>query len=366
MGPDERRFVEEAFASNWVAPVGPHLTAFESEMCAASGVAAGVCVSSGTAALHLATVLAGVQPGDEVFCPSFTFIATANPVLYQGARPVFIDAEEDTWNLDPALLAAALADRARRGRLPRAIIVADIYGQCAQWDEIAAVVAPYGVLVIEDAAEAAGATYRGRWAGSFGQFGIFSFNGNKIINTSGGGMLVSDDAAAMEHARKLATQARDPAPHYEHSELGYNYRLSNVLAGIGRGQLRSLPARIARRREIFARYRRELGALPGVAFPPELPDFLGNRWLTCLTIDPARAGTDRTAVLRALEADNIEARPLWKPLHCQPLFRDADRFGGTVAERLFATGLSLPSGSAMTEEDLGRVIAAVRSAFPGV
>ena len=222
MGADERRFVDEAFATNWVAPVGPHLAAFEAEMCAATGVAAGVCVSSGTAALHLAAVLAGVRAGDEVFCPTFTFIATANPILYQGARPVFIDAEEDTWNLDPDLLAEALADRAKRGRLPRAVIVADIYGQCAQWDAIKAAVAPYGVPVIEDAAEAAGATLRGQAAGSFGQFGIFSFNGNKIINTSGGGMLVSNDVTAMEHARKLATQARDPAPRYEHSELGYN------------------------------------------------------------------------------------------------------------------------------------------------
>ena len=366
MGADERRFVDEAFATNWVAPVGPHLAAFESEMCAATGVAAGVCVSSGTAALHLAAVLAGVRAGDEVFCPTFTFIATANPILYQGARPVFIDAEEDTWNLDPDLLAEALADRAKRGRLPRAVIVADIYGQCAQWDAIKAAVAPYGVPVIEDAAEAAGATLRGQAAGSFGQFGIFSFNGNKIINTSGGGMLVSNDGAAMEHARKLATQARDPAPHYEHSELGYNYRLSNVLAGIGRGQLRSLPARIERKREIFARYRKELGALPGVTFPPELPDYHSNRWLTCLTIDPEAAGTDRTQVLRALEADNIEARPLWKPLHCQPLFAGAASFGGAVAERLFAHGLSLPSGSAMTADDVARVIEAVRSAFPGV
>jgi pyridoxal phosphate-dependent aminotransferase EpsN len=365
MGAEERRFVEEAFATNWVAPVGPHLAAFEAELCAECGVAAGVCVSSGTAALHLAVRLAGVRAGDEVFCPTFTFIATANPILYEGARPVFIDAEEDSWNLDPALLAEVLAERARRGRLPRAVIVADIYGQCAQWKEILAAVEPYGVPVIEDAAEAAGATYGGRWAGGFGAMGIFSFNGNKIINTSGGGMLVSNDTAVIEHARKLATQARDPAPHYEHSELGYNYRLSNVLAGIGRGQLRSLPARIARRHEIFACYQRELGSLPGVAFMPELPGTRGNRWLTCLTIDPEIAGADRSAVLRALEADNIEGRPLWKPLHAQPLFRDTESVGGAVADRLFAHGLSLPSGSAMTDEDLDRVVAAVRSAFPG-
>ena len=364
MGPEELRYVEEAFATNWVAPVGPHLAAFEKEMCAASGVAAAVCVSSGTAALHLAVRLLGVQPGDEVFCPTFTFVASANPILYQGATPVFIDAEEHTWNMDPALLADALAQRARAGRLPRAVIVADIYGQNAQWDEIRAVVASYGVPVIEDAAEAAGATYRGVWAGSFGELGVYSFNGNKIINTSGGGMLVSSRPELIEHARKLATQARDPASHYEHSELGYNYRMSNVLAGIGRGQLQSLAGRIERRREIFEFYQHSLGDLPGVEFMPELPTGRSNRWLTCLTIDPARAGTDSQAVLRALEADNIEARPLWKPLHRQPLFRDAAFFGGGVAERLFATGLSLPSGSAMTYEDLRRVARAVCTAFP--
>ncbi len=364
IGAAERRYVEEAFATNWVAPVGPHLEAFEAEMCAASGLAAAVCLSSGTAALHLATRLVGVRAGDEVFCPTFTFVASANPILYQGATPVFIDSEPHSWNLDPALLAEALAERGRRGRLPRAVIVTDIYGQCARWDEIQAVLAPYGVPVIEDAAEAAGATYRGRWAGGFGQLGIFSFNGNKIINTSGGGMLVSDDVALIEHARKLATQARDPAPHYEHSELGYNYRLSNVLAGIGRGQLQSLAARIGRRREIFAIYQRELGGLPGVEFMPEPPAGRSNRWLTCLTIDPVEAGTNRDAVLRALAADNIEGRPLWKPLHCQPLFRSTTVYGGAVAERLFATGLSLPSGSAMSDDDLGRVITAVRSVFP--
>ncbi len=366
MGAEERRYVDEAFESNWVAPVGPHLAAFEREMCAASGAADAVCVSSGTAALHLALRLLGVGPGDEVICPTFTFIATANPILYQGATPVFVDSEPDSWNLDPAVLAELLAERARRRRLPRAVIVADIYGGCARWDEILAAVAPYEIPVLEDSAEAAGSTYRGRWAGSFGMLGVYSFNGNKIINTSGGGMLVGPDRTVIEHARKLATQARDPAPHYEHSELGYNYRLSNVLAGIGRGQLQSLPARIARRREIFDYYRRELGSLPGVNFLRELPEVRSNCWLTCVTIDPEVAGTDRTAVLRALEADNIEARPLWKPLDSQPLFRDAPRAGGGVAARLFAQGLSLPSGSAMTEADLERVVAAVRSNFPSL
>jgi len=360
----ERRYVEEAFATNWVAPVGPNLAAFEAEMCAASGAKAGVCLSSGTAALHLALRLLGVREGDEVICPTFTFVASANPIRYQGAQPIFVDSEEHSWNMNPDLLAEALDDCAKRGRLPRAVVVADIYGQCAVWDEIRAVVAPYGIPVVEDAAEAAGATYRGRWAGRFGALGVYSFNGNKIINTSGGGMLVSDDAALIEHARHLATQARDPAPHYEHSELGYNYRLSNVLAGIGRGQLHSLPARIARRGEILQFYRETLGGLPGVAFMPELPEGCSNHWLTCLTIDPGTASTDRDAVLRALADANIEARPLWKPLHEQALYRGAACFGGEVADRLFARGLSLPSGSAMTEEDLHRVVAAVRNAFP--
>ena len=363
IGAEERRHVETAFSSNWVAPAGPHLAAFEGEMCAASGVKSAVCVSSGTAALHLAVRLLGLRPGDEVFCSTFTFVASANPIVYEGGRPVFIDAEDRSWNMDPALLAEALAERARRNRLPRAIIVADIYGQCAAWDEIGAVAGRYGVPVIEDAAESVGATYRGRWAGGFGVLGIYSFNGNKILTTSGGGMLLSDDAALINRAHKLATQARDDAPHYEHSELGYNYRLSNVLAGIGRGQLRSLADRVARRRQIFDYYRQALGDLPGVTFMPELPEGRCTRWLTCLTVDPRRAGLGRDRILAALEADDIEARPLWKPLHQQPLYREHACFGGAVADRLFDQGICLPSGSAMTEDDLQQVVAAIRGAF---
>jgi pyridoxal phosphate-dependent aminotransferase EpsN len=363
IGAEERRHIDTALSSNWVAPAGPHLSAFEAEMCAASGVKSALCVSSGTAALHLAVRLLGVQPGDEVFCSTFTFVASANPIVYQGARPVFIDAELRSWNMDPELLAEALAQRAAQGRLPRAIIVADIYGQCAAWDEIEAVARMYGVPVVDDAAEAVGATYRGKWAGRFGAVGVYSFNGNKIITTSGGGMMVSSDAVLIERAHKLATQARDAAPHYEHSELGYNYRLSNVLAGIGRGQLQSLPQRIERRRQIFEFYRQALGGQPGVEFMPESPEGRCTRWLTCLTIDPAAAGIGRDDVLAALAADNIEARPLWKPLHEQPLYRGATRFGGQVADRLFAHGLCLPSGSAMTEDDLQRVAGVVRGVF---
>jgi len=365
IGAEERHFVDEAFATNWVAPAGPHLTRFENEMSAASGVAAAVCLSSGTAALHLAVRLMGVQPGDEVFCSSFTFVASANPILYEGGIPVFIDSEEHSWNMDPGLLAEALAERARKGRLPRAIVVADIYGQCADWAALENLAASYGVPIIEDAAEAVGATYHGRWAGGFGRIGVFSFNGNKILTTGGGGMLLSADKGLVDRAHKWATQSRDHAPHYEHSELGYNYRMSNVLAGVGRGQLRTLPQRIERRRVIFERYRQWLGDLPGVGFMPEMANTYATRWLTCVTIDPAQSGASRDAVLAALAEDNIEARPLWKPLHAQPLYRSAQVYGGAVAERLFQQGICLPSGSGLSESDQERVAGVVRRALTG-
>jgi pyridoxal phosphate-dependent aminotransferase EpsN len=363
IGAAERQYVDEAFDTNWVAPAGPHLSAFESEMCAASGIKAALCVSSGTAGLHLAVRLIGVQPGDVVFCSTLTFAASANPIVYQGARPVFIDSDERSWNMDPHLLAEGLDDWARRGRLPRAIVVTDLYGQCAAWDEIGAIAANYGVPVIEDAAEAVGATYRGRWAGNFGSLGVYSFNGNKILTTSGGGMLLSSDPAMIARAAKLATQARDPAPHYEHSEIGYNYRMSNVLAGIGRGQLQSLARRMERRRQISDFYKVELGNLPGIEFMPETPEGRCNHWLTCMTVDPARSRVDRDSILSALNADDIEARPLWKPMHRQPVFRGEPRIGGAVAERLFATGLCLPSGSGMTDGDLDRVASVIRGVF---
>jgi dTDP-4-amino-4,6-dideoxygalactose transaminase len=363
IGPDELRNVEAAFESNWVAPVGPHLSAFEEEMCAASGLKAAACVSSGTAGLHLAARLVGVESGDEVLCSTFTFVATANPIVYQGARPVFIDSEERTWNMDPNLLSVALADRAESGRLPRAIMVADIYGQCAAWDEIGKIASDYGVPVIEDAAEAVGATYHGRWAGGFGRIGVYSFNGNKIMTTSGGGMILSNDEAIIEQAKKLATQSRDSASHYEHSELGYNYRLSNVLAGIGRGQLKGLEPKINRRREIFEFYKEALGGLAGVAFMPEPEGTRSNRWLTCMTIDPGASHVRPAKLIAELEKMNIEARPLWKPLHLQPLYRGIESYGGAVAERLFARGICLPSGSSMTNEDLYRVSEAVHGVF---
>jgi pyridoxal phosphate-dependent aminotransferase EpsN len=446
MGGDELPFVQEAFATNWIAPLGPHVDAFEREFCAMLETGSGgeqggaetaesrnsppssalrrplsvlrppssalhaAALSSGTASLHLALKLVGLQRGEEVFCSSLTFSASANPIVYEGGRPVFLDSERASWNLDPALLAEALADRAKRGRLPRAVIVVHLYGQCADLAPIAALCDQYGVALIEDAAEALGAVYfGGRRAedgglrtedggqrtedggprtedggqradatssgptsdlrppssgiapGTVGRLGIFSFNGNKIITTSGGGMLVSREEALMAKARFWATQARDPAPHYQHSEIGYNYRLSNVLAGIGRGQLRVLADRVNARRANCAFYERAFADLPGIRFMPEAPWNRCTRWLTCILVDPAACGVDREAIRLALERVNIEARPVWKPMHLQPVFRECATFGGAVAEDLFNRGLCLPSGSNLTEGDLARVVEVVRA-----
>jgi dTDP-4-amino-4,6-dideoxygalactose transaminase len=362
IGDLERKFVTEAFDTNWVAPVGPHVGAFEREFCEAVGAKHAAAVSSGTAALHLALQLVGVGAGDEVLVSTFTFSASANPVRYLGGVPTFIDSERASWNLDPALLEQTLHRRAERGKLPRAVVLVHLYGQSADLDAILAACARYEVPLIEDAAEALGATYRGKAPGTFGKAGVFSFNGNKIITTSGGGMLASGDKALVDHALKLATQARDPAPHYEHSEVGYNYRLSNVLAGIGRGQLRVLEDRVAARRRNFDFYARHLGDLPGLAFMPEAPWGRHTRWLTTLTIDPVRFGADRETVRLALERDDIEARPVWKPMHLQPVFKGCEAVGGAVAEELFDRGLCLPSGSNLSEEDLRRVVRVVREA----
>ena len=357
--------VDEALASNWVAPYGPHIEAFEQEFAAQVGRKHALAVSSGTAALHLAMRLAGVGEGDEVLASSFTFIPSANPIVYQRGRPVFIDSEAVSWNMDPVLLEQALRERAAAGRLPKAVVVVDLYGQAANYEALVPLCARYGVPLIEDAAESLGATCGGRPAGAFGLAAAFSFNGNKIITTSGGGMLVSDDAAFIEEARKLASQAREPVAHYEHRKVGYNYRLSNVLAGIGRAQLQVLESRVAARRRIFGRYQDALGDLPGVGFRHEAPWGRATRWLTCLTIDPAVAPTDREKVRLALEAADIESRPVWKPLHLQPLFREMSCpvFGGKVSERIFDHGLCLPSGSAMTDADQDRVIDIVRRCF---
>jgi dTDP-4-amino-4,6-dideoxygalactose transaminase len=355
LGPRELELVQDAFASNWIAPLGPHVDAFEREFAAAVQTAHAAAVSSGTAALHLALRILGVGSGDEVVCPTLTFIASANPIVYERATPVFIDVSRSTWTLDPELLREELASAARRGKLPKAVISVDLYGQAADYDEILEACREYGVPLIEDAAEALGATYKGRPVGGFGRMGIFSFNGNKIITTSGGGMLVSDDPTLAERTRFLATQARDPAPHYEHSEVGYNYRLSNVLAAIGRGQLAVLQERVAARRRNFAYYRDRLGSVPGIVFMPEAPYGRSTRWLTVLQIDATVLGQTSEQVRLALATQEIEARPAWKPLHLQPVFRGARVRGGAVAETIFRDGLCLPSGSALTELELERI-----------
>lgn len=363
IGDQELGFVREAFETNWIAPVGPHLDAFEAEFCQIVGAKHSVAVSSGTAALHLALQLVGVAAGDEVFCSTLTFVATANPILYLGAKPVFIDSDRTTWNMDPALLSQALEERAIQGKLPKAVVLVHLYGQSADIDPIQAACDRHNVPLIEDAAEALGATYKGKTPGTFGKIGIYSFNGNKIITTSGGGMLVTEDRAIADKARFLATQARDPAPHYQHSEMGFNYRLSNVLAGIGRGQLQVLAERVAARRHNFEVYRQALEALPGITFMPEASFGQATRWLSCLTINPQLSGIDREQLRLALAAENIESRPVWKPLHLQPVFQDCEAIGGAVAEDLFTHGLCLPSGSSLTSEDLERVIQAIQRCF---
>jgi len=358
----EQSYLAEVFDSNWIAPAGPHLEQFERRLADYVGVEHAVAISSGTAALHLALRHLNLQPGEEVLCSTLTFCASANPIVYEGARPVFVDSEPNTWNLDPNLLAEELAACAARGKLPRAVVAVDIYGQSADMDAICAIAARYEVPVIEDAAEALGASYQGRHVGTTAWASFFSFNGNKIITASGGGMLCSNDEALLAHARFLATQARDPAPHYQHSAVGYNYRLSNVLAAIGLGQLDVIDQRVAARRQIFDFYRQQLQDLPGVSFMPEDPRGRSNRWLTVLQIDSEVFGAAPEDVRLKLEADNIEARPVWKPLHLQPVFAPCRRRGGAIAEKIFRKGLCLPSGSAMTEADLHRVVSIIRSA----
>jgi dTDP-4-amino-4,6-dideoxygalactose transaminase len=355
MSGDEERLVAEVFASNWIAPLGPQVDAFEREFAAAVDMPHAVALSSGTAALHLALLLAGVGAGDEVPVSTFTFIGSVSPIVQLGARPIFVDSEAHSWNMDPVLLDELLARKARAGRMPRAVVVVHLYGQVADLDAISDVCMRHGVVLIEDAAEALGASHRERPAGSIGDSAIFSFNGNKIITTSGGGMLVTRDAGIAERARKLATQAREPAAHYEHIEVGFNYRMSNVLAAIGRGQLRVLPSRVAARRSNFEFYRATLGELPGIRFMPEAEWGLHTRWLTTLTVEAAEFGADREMLRLALEKYNIESRPLWKPMHLQPVFCGVEVVGGALSTELFEHGLCLPSGSQMSRQDLERV-----------
>lgn len=351
----------DAFDSNWIAPLGPHVDAFEAELSARLGGCHVAALSSGTAAIHLALQILGVGPGDEVMVSTLTFSASANPVVYLGARPVFIDATAASWTLDPELLAEALEERARRGKLPKAVVAVDLYGQCADYDPLRAACERFEVPIVEDAAEALGATYRGEPAGTLGSLGIFSFNGNKIITTSGGGALVSRRREWIERARFLATQARDPAPHYQHSAIGHNYRLSNLLAAVGRGQLRLLDERVAQRRANYEGYREALGQLPGVAFMPEPGYGRSSRWLTTLTIDEAAFGHSREEIRLELERLDIESRPVWKPMHLQPIFGGCEARGGAVAEGLFRDGLCLPSGSSLRPDEHTRVVEAIRS-----
>jgi pyridoxal phosphate-dependent aminotransferase EpsN len=364
LGDDERRLLLDALDSNWIAPLGPHVDAFERELAQTVSVSHAAAVSSGTAALHLALLLLGVQRGDDVLVSTLTFAASANAVVYVGARPVFIDSDPATWQMDPTLLAEELDVRARESRLPKAVVVVDLYGQCADYDRILDVCGVYGVPVIEDAAEALGATYGGRAAGAMGAMGVFSFNGNKIITTSGGGMLTSDHGPWIERARFLASQARDRCAHYEHSEIGYNYRLSNLLAAVGRGQLRTLPERVAARRSNNSYYREALGGLPGVSFMPMASYGEPTCWLTVVTVDADAFGATSDEIRVALESRDIESRPAWKPLHLQPAFAGCEARGGAVAADIFARGLCLPSGSGMTQSDLDRVVEAF-CAVPG-
>jgi pyridoxal phosphate-dependent aminotransferase EpsN len=359
MGGREEAYVREAFASNWLSTVGPNLVALERAMEERIGLPA-VALGSGTAAVHLGLRLLGVGPGDEVFCPSLTFAASANPIRYLGAEPVFLDSERATWNLDPELLKTVLRERSAKNRLPKAVEAVDLFGQCANMDAILEACGEYGIPVLEDAAEALGAAYKGRPAGSMGVVGVFSFNGNKIITTTGGGMLVSHRPEWVEKARFWSQQARDPALWFEHSELGYNYRMSNVLAGIGRGQLEVLSLRVQQRRAIAFRYREAFADLPGIAFMPQAPNGLHTNWLSCFLIDEEAFGCSRDELIRVLDAANVESRPVWKPMHLQPLYAGCARYGGEVAEDLFRRGICLPSSSSLAEEDQLRVVNAVR------
>jgi pyridoxal phosphate-dependent aminotransferase EpsN len=361
MSGEELELVTQAFRSNWLSSVGPELDAFEQEFSERIGLPC-VALTSGTAAIHLGLRLLGVGQGDEVICPTLTFVATANPAVYLGAKPVFVDSERQSWNIDPNLVEDTLRARARLGRPPKALVVVHLFGQSAQIGGLLELSERYGVPVLEDVAEALGGTYEGKPLGSFGAVNAFSFNGNKIITTTGGGMLAAKDRAWVEKARFWAQQARDPGVAYEHSELGHNYRLSNVLAAIGRGQLHVLDERVAARRAIAFRYRDAFADLDGLELMPQAPWGLHTNWLSCFLVDEERLRCDRDFILNALNAGDIDARPLWKPLHLQKLYAGAERFGGAVAEDLFRRGICLPSSSNLSEPQQQRVIDAVLGA----
>lgn len=364
MSGNEQKYVQEAFDLNWIAPLGTNVDGFEREIASYNSIKDAAVLVSGTAAIHLALRLLEIGSDDTVFCSSLTFVASANPILYQDATPVLIDSEKDSWNMSPQALECALREASEKGNLPKAVIIVHLYGQSAQMDELVTICETYGVPIIEDAAESLGSEYKGRKSGTHGQYGIYSFNGNKIITSSGGGALISNDEEALKQARFLATQARDPAPHYQHSEVGYNYRMSNVVAGIGRGQLEVLDERVNQRRAVYHRYYEAFGHIPGIGFQPELAETISNRWLTALTVDPAQTGVSRLEIIEKLGEYNIEARPVWKPMHLQPLFEGVTYYpheeGDSVSDDLFKNGLCLPSGSNMSVEDQMRVIGIIK------
>jgi len=362
MGGRERELVKEAFDANWIAPVGPHISNFEQELSKLSQNFNIAALSSGTAAIHLALILAGVQKNDNVICSSFTFSASVNPIKYLGANPIFIDSDKESWNMCPELLTKAIKDGIKNNKKPKAIILVHLYGMPAKLEELIAVANSFEIPLIEDAAEALGSKYKNQQLGTFADFGIYSFNGNKIITTSGGGALVCKNKKLIEKAKFLATQARDEAPHYEHSEVGYNYRMSNVCAAIGVGQLEVLTERVTRKREIFNFYKNELSMIKEITFLEELEPSFSNYWLTTILLDK-NSTIDREQLRLHLEKDNIESRPLWKPMHLQPVFKDCKSYVNGVSEDLFNRGLCLPSGTAMTTEDLKRIVKKVKELY---
>ena len=364
MGGREQDFIREAFETNWVVPLGPNVNAFEATLASYLGEERHVvALSAGTAALHLGLIQLGVGPGDEVICQSFTFAASANPVVYCGGVPVFVDSEEDTWNMDPVALEEAILDRkAKTGKYPKAIIPVHLYGMPAKMDEICAIAEKYGIPVLEDAAEALGAEYKGRKCGTFGEFAALSFNGNKIITTSGGGALICRTQEQATRTMFYATQARENRPYYQHEKIGYNYRMSNICAGIGRGQMEVLDAHVARRREIHALYTKLLAEIPGITVKQApSPEFDSNFWLSCILVDPAKFGMDYEALRQKFEAANIETRPLWKPMHMQPVYANAPFYGNGTSEKIFSQGLCLPSGSSLTDGDIACVVEVLKS-----
>ncbi len=359
MGGNEMKYVQEAYDTNWIAPLGPNVNEFENDLCKYTGATHAAALSAGTGAIHLALIMLGVKAGDEVICSSFTFSATTNPIVYQGASPIFVDSEKDTWNMDPVLLDEAIKDRVSKGKKPKAIVVVHLYGMPANMDEIMNIANKHDIPVVEDAAEALGSTYKEKYMGTYGIMGVLSFNGNKIITTSGGGALISNDKEYIEEARFLSTQARDDAPHYQHSKIGYNYRMSNIVAGIGRGQMEVIDKRVAERRANHDFYMENIACLSGITvFTEPNEDYFSNHWLSCILVDSSmtKNGLTREDIRLAMQEENIETRPLWKPMHMQPVFEKYPKYVNGTSERLFEIGLCLPSGSNMTDEDRERVL----------